>query len=630
MPAMVARPSLEEIERLCRTIPAPERLGATIRPALDDEPPASDDLSAIEWSEPRVGEDEGEEAAVVPVGVLGEGGMGRVLLARQRSPAREVAVKVLKSRSSSSRLAAALRHEGAMLGRVEHPNVVPIHALARDEHGGPALILKRVDGVPWSELIADPEHAFWAEVRTISEDRRAAHLEIFMQVAQAVEHAHEKGILHRDVKAENVIVGRWGEVYLADWGLAVVKDELAAADTPAGIVGTPTHFAPEMARGANVEIDERTDVYLLGATLHEVLTGGRGRHEGQNLVQLMISAMTSEPHEHAADVPDEIADIANRATAAEPEARYPSVRELRDAIASHLRHAGSLALVAATEARHAKLLERVEHPEAGDEVYRLLAACRFGYGQALSEWAENEEASRRLSECLVAVARFELDRGRADAAGALISELEDAPAELADELASLTERSRQRREELEALERETDLSASARVYAWLFGGLGIVIAVIALAGGVIRAQGAEPSAAALVAMSAFALTALVVGTFAARRHLLDRRASRGVVGILIGAASGVLVERLIGLHSGVDTSHILTSNSVMAASACVAATFFLQRWFAWLAGAFLIAAVVGAAWPSASGPAFLTAAMLTGVVGGWRWYRGRKGEPPRA
>ena len=200
-------------------------------------------------------------------GVIGEGGMGRVLVARQHSIDRDVAIKTIRDGAPET-VHAALLAEGRITGRLEHPSIVPVHALGLDEAGRPALVMKRVEGTSWLALLRDPAHPGWEGWKGDPRDRLLGHLELLAAICNALHFAHSRGFVHRDVKPENVLVGGFGDVYLADWGVATrigTRDE--------NLCGTPACMAPEMVTGGVV--DERTDVYLLGAALHEVLTGSR-------------------------------------------------------------------------------------------------------------------------------------------------------------------------------------------------------------------------------------------------------------------------------------------------------------------------------------------------------------------
>ncbi len=619
-----------------------EHMGATIRPRdyEHSDTLASGDrtfdgsLPVVTLSEPLFGDQApgASEAPLEIIGTLGEGGMGRVLLARQRSLGREVAVKVLKTTPSGA-AARALVHEGRLLGSVEHPNVLPIHALGSDREGRPALVMKRIDGVAWRDLILSADHPFWSEVQTIAKDRLSAHLEILMQISQAVHFAHQRGILHRDIKSENVIVGRFGEISLADWGIAVQKDALAS-ELGGRVVGTPSHLAPEMARGDLASIDERTDVYLLGSTLHEILTGGQGRHKGKNLFSLVCAAIESAPVEHDASVPSELAAIENRATARDPADRFSSALAFREAIADYLSHAGSVQLAQATAERQAELLALLrtstpEKPAALDAVYRLLSECRFGFSQAMREWPENVEAQRQLEDSLVEVARFELECGRLAATRALLSELPSPPAELSARLHAQEAREqdeRARTHQLEKLERDVDLTLSATQYAWFFGGVGVLIAALMIILLVFRAQGYRLGPVGLTVMAGATLAVLLSVVFIKRKTLLDRRASRGVVGLLVAGFTGVFCGRAVGVLDGSVPGQMNNANSVMLGACCVAAAFSLRPWFAWLAPLFLAAAIGGSYSPTNAGLFFLTACVLGTIAGATLWRRDQRRE----
>src|SRR5262249_46369313 len=136
-----------------------------------------------------------------------------------------------------------------------------------------------------------------------------------------------------------------GDVYLCDWGLAVRTDR---PWDPQPLCGTPGYMAPEMVLG--VAVDARTDVYLLGATLHYILTR-TARNPGRDARAASLSAVDVTPVVYGADVPEELAAIANRATARDPADRYATVAALRDAIADHLQHGSSLALARSALAR---------------------------------------------------------------------------------------------------------------------------------------------------------------------------------------------------------------------------------------------------------------------------------------
>ena len=218
---------------------------------------------------------------------IARGGMGIVFSARDTVLNRDVAVKVLQERFGPDTAAARrFADEARISGQLQHPGIPPVHDLGVLPDGRAFLAMKLIKGRTLGELLKDRA--------TLAADR-GRFLAVFDQVCQAVAYAHARGVIHRDLKPANVMVGAFGEVQLMDWGLAKVLarpispttdevphtttifDPRADSDgskTAAGsILGTPAFMAPEQAVGAVDRIDQRTDVFGLGAILCTVLTG---------------------------------------------------------------------------------------------------------------------------------------------------------------------------------------------------------------------------------------------------------------------------------------------------------------------------------------------------------------------
>lgn len=215
---------------------------------------------------------------------IGEGAMGEVWEAEQTSLGRVIAVKRLRSRPTQEPAEDALREadfrsESAIAASLEHPNILPVYDLGRDAEGGLLLAMKRVHGTPWNELLK----AEFAE--TPVDEFLGRHIPILMVVTQAVAFAHSRGIIHRDLKPSQVLIGAFGEVLLTDWGLAVRVDTPSAPapsprrgwiptpDSATNPAGTPALMAPEQTETHGGNLGPWTDVYLLGGTLHWLLTG---------------------------------------------------------------------------------------------------------------------------------------------------------------------------------------------------------------------------------------------------------------------------------------------------------------------------------------------------------------------
>jgi Tfp pilus assembly protein PilF len=225
---------------------------------------------------------------------LGVGGMGEVYRVGDSALERDLAIKVLKAELAGDADAERrFLREARVTGSLQHPGVVPVHGLGRLADGRPCYTMKLVRGRTLADLLRDGPN---------TPERLAGLLVVFEKVCQAVAYAHSKGVIHRDLKPSNVMVGEFGEVQVMDWGLAKVlsHDEPApAAEEPteqietvaraaeaAGLsragaaLGTPNYMPPEQAAGDWDIVDERADVFALGAILCEVLTGRPPYHGG--------------------------------------------------------------------------------------------------------------------------------------------------------------------------------------------------------------------------------------------------------------------------------------------------------------------------------------------------------------
>jgi predicted Ser/Thr protein kinase len=367
---------------------------------------------------------------------LGEGGMGVVDAASQRSLGREVALKRPQGESS----AAALVEEARVMALVEHPNVVPVFALGRDAAEQPVLVMKRIHGASMKALLRDPAHAAWPRLEARWGDRERALLAILGEVCDALTLAHSHGIVHRDVKPENVMVGEFGEVYLLDWGIAHrVNDAALAGD--GNVVGTPGYMAPEMVLEADLA-DARTDVYLLGATLHEVLTG-RMRHEGESFFEILASALESRPFAYGPEVPEDLAALANAATARDPAERPESAAAFRRALTDHERHREALTLVKA--AREATA--RASQLEPGSpEAIATLSEAGAALAAAERVFAESTALAAAKEAHIRALVAREIALESPRAARALLPRLTTPDASLEASIAVLEKRMEQARE----------------------------------------------------------------------------------------------------------------------------------------------------------------------------------------
>ncbi|MCB2153648.1 serine/threonine protein kinase [bacterium] len=276
---------------------------------------------------------------------IGAGGQGEVWLARQEELHRMVAVKVLLGHDEES-----FRKEAMVAGALDHPNIIPIHQMCRVERYGadqPALAMKLARGTPWSRLIRQ-EHPGDGEKPSFSYLSR--HLRIFIAMCNALAYAHDRGIIHRDIKPSQVIVGEYGEVYLTDWGMAIVLvDEFTATrkldEGASGLMptresssvacGTPAYMAPEQVDTSNDRIGRHTDIYLLGGVLFEILTGHPPR-EVSVYATAMLAIHENKHRLVPKDAPEELQAIIKQCFSTRPEARPESVLAVRKAVEEYI------------------------------------------------------------------------------------------------------------------------------------------------------------------------------------------------------------------------------------------------------------------------------------------------------
>ncbi len=526
---------------------------------------------------------------------LGRGGMGVVELARQRALQREVAIKRLLNPRHSE----LLLREARLTGGLEHPNIVPVHAVLSDERG-PAVVMKRISGVDWSSKLANG--TAMDNAGTLDE-----HLDTFVQVCRAVAFAHSREVIHRDIKPSNVMIGEFGEVYLVDWGLAVPLSET----WPKSLVGTPGYMAPEMIQG---DADKRSDVYLLGATLHEVLTG-KPRHVGESLLMVLSAAGQSEPHEYEASVPKALGEICNRACALAPQERYPSVDALIGAIRQYREHRVAESFAAVADERVEQLQRAIDTQEPYADVQRMFSEARFAYEQALEQWSDFAEAADARERLLQRMIEHELDLGHPENATALLSALHVSAPELrkrVEQARASRDADRKRFEELER-DRDPEVGAAERTRATM----GLAGAVTAIVVSFVTLRFVAPQLLAgpwrlLVVGVAVLLVGIAIARHWSARapmNLINRRIVQVVLGTLVVS----LLNRILGVLGGSDTHSVLETDALLLVGGGLALSPFHPAG-RWAAGVLAVVAIVGAVWPSWLEPMFIGSAALISLT----------------
>ncbi len=296
---------------------------------------------------------------------LGRGGMAVVDLARDVELERDVAVKKSLGMPGKSETDLFLR-EARITAKLEHPNIVPVHDIRFAEDGTPELVLKAIEGRSLADIIdalrrRDPD--------TVAEYSLERRLEIIVAVLRALAFAHGKGVLHRDIKPDNIMVGQYGEVLLLDWGIARADGEpdVSAKGT---LVGTPGYMSPEQARGE--ELDERSDLFSVAVVLHELLH--LRNYIEQDLSEPMQTAVFVAEHGgawtlaqwHRAGVepmpPLELYHFLRRGMAHERDARFAGTDQMLEALLrildGHISVQCHITLVKATVRKAGRLVDR--------------------------------------------------------------------------------------------------------------------------------------------------------------------------------------------------------------------------------------------------------------------------------
>lgn len=274
---------------------------------------------------------------------LGRGGIGRVFVAHDAHLGREVAIKellpeVLDAQSGPGALNALSRflREARVTGALEHPNIVPVYELGRRADGTVYYTMRVVRGRTLARAIRDAAHL----------TQRLQLVNHFFGMCQAVAYAHSRGIVHRDLKPDNVMIGEFGETVVLDWGMAKLCGAAVGADpteaaapiqnmavdltAEGSFCGTPIYMSPEQALGLTREVDERSDVWSLGAVLYTLLAG-RPPFAGRTLPEIIeqVKAAAFIPlRQLDPAIPAELAAVVERALQPESARRYASARDL--------------------------------------------------------------------------------------------------------------------------------------------------------------------------------------------------------------------------------------------------------------------------------------------------------------
>jgi tetratricopeptide (TPR) repeat protein/tRNA A-37 threonylcarbamoyl transferase component Bud32 len=282
--------------------------------------------------------------------VHASGAIGRVWLARDSDLGREVALKeLLPERSQQPWLSHRFLQEAKITGQLQHPGIVPVYELARRSFDqAPFYTMRFVQGRTLTTAVRE-YHAKRQQGQAGSLDLNAL-LGAFVAVCNALAYAHARGVVHRDLKGQNIVLGDYGEVIVLDWGLAKLvgvpaeqkdmpsvrleRDAELEGTLDGQVIGTPAYMAPEQARGQLDLVDRLTDVYGLGAILFEILTG-RPPHDGSGtdeVLQHIVNEETPPARSREPSVPRPLDHICSRAMAKVRSERYATAKDLAEEV----------------------------------------------------------------------------------------------------------------------------------------------------------------------------------------------------------------------------------------------------------------------------------------------------------
>ena len=266
---------------------------------------------------------------------VGAGGQARLYRGVDLHLHRQVAVKSLREEQGKDpELRGKFVSEAMITAQLDHPAIVPVHGILRDKNGNLHLAMKMIHGRPFQSYLADLVRHYEREGFSFSEEQRSLdyRLEVFLSVCDALEYAHNRNIMHCDLKPENIMIGEYHEAYLMDWGLARCIDDPKfdpkSWQSPTYITGTPRFLSPEAVNGEYC--DQRADIYAMGLILYEVVTlqfAYDGNDHQATINRIRRGEMRPVTHRFGYPLPVDLRKIILKASAWDKEKRYQTMEE---------------------------------------------------------------------------------------------------------------------------------------------------------------------------------------------------------------------------------------------------------------------------------------------------------------
>jgi serine/threonine-protein kinase len=393
--------------------------------------------------------------------VIGTGGNGEVLAARQVSLERTIAVKrPLRELRSRSKVDELLR-EAKVTGYLEHPNIPPIHFVGEGDDAEDLIIgLKHIEG---SEFLSE-----------LSKGDRSENLDdaldVLTSACDAVGYAHDLGVLHLDLKPANVMIGKYGEVYVLDWGLALafrddVPDTIPRFVATGRFCGTPAYGAPETV--ADQPPSPATDVYQLGGMLYRILTGWPPNW-GATTYEVLEAAYKGSKREFGPWVSAGLAAICTKALARNPGERYSDANEFRRALASYRRNVREFEAFERAKACVEELEYLLQSQHEPSEVYRSYGAARLAFIEYARLDTDGDAVPMR-AKAVRSMLNWELERENAGGAELLLEELPGEDFNARRAIDEIKERQRSDQRELAYHRKENDPNQGRwpRFFFWM-------------------------------------------------------------------------------------------------------------------------------------------------------------------